>query len=41
MSLDIENFFEINAKSISECGILHWSNYKKNIVNNHKTKKKK
>jgi hypothetical protein len=28
MSKDIENFYEIQKENISECGILHWSNYK-------------
>ena len=28
MSKDIENFYEIEKEYISECGILHWSNYK-------------
>ena len=31
MSRDIENFFEIDKNSITECGILHWSNYKDKI----------
>lgn len=40
MSSDIENFFEIKRDLISECGILHWSNYKKNIFKRKKNKKK-
>lgn len=28
MTRDIENFYEIEKEYISECGILHWSNYK-------------
>ena len=31
MTQDIENFFEIEKKDIIECGILHWSNYKKDL----------
>ena len=31
MTKDIENFFEIEKEYISECGILHWSNYKDNL----------
>ena len=32
MTKDIENFFEIEKKDISECGILHWSNYKEKLT---------
>lgn len=36
MSYDIENFFEIEKNSIVETGILHWSNYKKNMIKKKK-----
>ena len=32
MTKDIENFNEIEKKDISECGILHWSNYKEKLT---------
>jgi len=31
MTEDIENFFEIKKDKIYECGILHWSNYEKDL----------
>ena len=31
MTKDIENFFN-RKKDISECGILHWSNYKEKLT---------
>ena len=40
MTHDIENFFEIKKNAIIESGILHWSNYKKNIIKRKKNKKK-
>ena len=33
MTKDIENFFEIEKEKNSECGILHWSNYKDKLPN--------